>query len=359
LQAIGESYVAGLKAEAKILNRSGGVRGHQIKVTALDDAGDSTRAVAAAKKLIEDDHAKFIVPDILDPDVVAIMPYTTSAKVLTITGQGASDVVNGKWPYEFQYDLPYESYAPAAAIALKRAGVARGKIAVIDSTAGSYKYIFRAYDKLSSYGYSVVDHETFSDDATDVTPQLAKIKNSGADALITATPGASLGTLYRGVKALDMNLPIIGNVQTTTSLDLNSLIPKDYQKEFSATTFAVLARTGASLSHGLQKWATALKSYGKVDSLLAPSAAADQLKLAVWAYKRVGFNADGAAAAKQLEQLQHRSLPRDFLRTVGNPRWTSSDHSDKLADYTHAAGIIHVGPNILGTYPGKKIVLSK
>lgn len=359
LGGIGQVYVDGLKAEADLLNSAGGVQGHPIKVIALDDAGDPTRAIAAAKQLIEQDHVKFMVPDILDPDVTAIMPFTTAAKVLTITGQGATDVTSPKWPYEFQYDLPYSGYAAAAVAAFKARGITVTKVGVVDTTTGSPSSVFSAYAKLSQFGIKVVDTEAFDATSTNITPQLAKIQAAGAQAILTATGGTTLTTLFNGLNSLGLKIPVIGSTATTTSLDLNKLIPASQQSEFSATTFAIQARQGNAVPPRLNAWITALKKYGPITSILTPSGAADQLHLAVWAYNAVGFSATGAAAAKQLEKTSTTTFPANFFLTVGNPRWSASDHSDGPADSSKAWGLVKVGPLIDGTYPGSPLTLAQ
>jgi ABC-type branched-subunit amino acid transport system substrate-binding protein len=302
---------------------------------------------------------KFMVAGLLPQEITAVLAYTTAAKVLTIVGQGSTTVVGPKYPYEFQYDLPYTTYAAAAAAAFKLRHLSVTKVGVIDASTASPTAVFAAYNRLSNFGIQVVDTETFATTATTLTPQLSKMQAAGAQVIITAAPGATLGTLFKGISALHITLPVLGSVATTTSTPLTTLIPSAYQAQFFATTYSVLAHPTGGLSPAMTKWVTEVQKYGPVTSLLVACNAADQLKLAVWAYNKAGFKATGAKAAKELEKTSKVTFPKGYFFNVSNPKWTASNHSDTTADTSKSWGMITVGPNVDGTYPGVPLTLAK
>jgi hypothetical protein len=120
----------------------------------------------------------------------------------------------------------------------------------------------------------------------------------------------------------------------------------------------MLQRTGTTLSPQMTKWVQTLAPYGAITSLLVPCNAADQLKLAVYAYNKAGFAATGAKAAKVLDGISKVTLPAGYLFAETNPGWTATTHADTTADTTTSWSLVTVGKLVDGTYPGKHLTLA-
>jgi branched-chain amino acid transport system substrate-binding protein len=76
----------GLTVWERWVNAHGGIAGHPVKITFIDDAGDPTKALTGVQELILQDH----VVALLDPDSIATswQTFATSHSVPTITANG-------------------------------------------------------------------------------------------------------------------------------------------------------------------------------------------------------------------------------------------------------------------------------
>jgi ABC-type branched-subunit amino acid transport system substrate-binding protein len=81
LAAGGKQLKAGAEAYFDYINDQGGVNGHRIKYTALNDNYDPQAAVAAARQLVEKDKAVGIVSTLGTSTGLAVMPYLTAKKI--------------------------------------------------------------------------------------------------------------------------------------------------------------------------------------------------------------------------------------------------------------------------------------
>jgi ABC-type branched-subunit amino acid transport system substrate-binding protein len=79
--ALGLGMKAGLLAAFSEANRKGGVHGRQIKLISVDDGYEPSKAIAATRKLIEDDKVFALIGPVGTPTAVAAQPIAAAAKV--------------------------------------------------------------------------------------------------------------------------------------------------------------------------------------------------------------------------------------------------------------------------------------
>ena len=107
--ALGLGMQKGLNAAFDEINAKGGVHGRKIKLTSVNDGYEPDRAIAATKKLIEDDKVFALVGPVGTPTSAAAQPIATASKVPFIgafTGAGflrnvkLDNVVNVRASYD-------------------------------------------------------------------------------------------------------------------------------------------------------------------------------------------------------------------------------------------------------------------
>jgi len=81
LAAGGKQLNAGADAYFKYINDQGGVNGHKIKYSALNDDYNPQKAVADVRQLVEQDHAVGIVSTLGTSTGLAVLPYLESKKI--------------------------------------------------------------------------------------------------------------------------------------------------------------------------------------------------------------------------------------------------------------------------------------
>lgn len=355
---IGTGGLPGIQAAVATINAGGGINGHKVVLHTLDSGGDPTRARDAALQLIQRDHVKFMIPDFLAPDTVAIMPVTTAHKVITISPTGAANVVNAKqWPYEYQLSLPYSSYTEPISTVIKQLGKHKIGLITDNTSAGQQVDNVLNGNTVASYGLQFVGWKTFAPTAVDVTTQLQQLRNAGADVVVTAASGTELTTVMNSLNNLSWNVPVVGTTGASSTGNLNREIPAAVSANFSAATFRILARSGSTVEPRYQPWVTTLQKYGPIVNLLFPSSFSDVVKMGTYGFLQ-SKSLDPTKANAVLDNLNNSSLPANYTLVYGNPRWSKTDHSADGLDWKDMYAVIHVGPLVDGTYPGTVLPLT-
>ena len=79
--ALGLGMQKGLNAAFDEINAKGGVHGRKIKLISVNDGYEPDRAIAATKKLIEEDKVFALIGPVGTPTSAAAQPIATAAKV--------------------------------------------------------------------------------------------------------------------------------------------------------------------------------------------------------------------------------------------------------------------------------------
>ncbi len=207
---LGEPEKNAIEMEVKRINEAGGINGRPIEVIIEDDGTDNTKAVSAATKLIDQDKVVAIIGATGTGQSMAIrneidragIPQVSMAGGNAITGQFDKLVFQTPWsnaivvPYTLEY--------------LKKQGIT--KIGLISDSGGFGKDGQAIIVKEApSYGITVVADETFNPGDADMTAQLTKIKNSGAEAVVMWTAGKEAAIVAKNAKDLGLTIPLYGS----------------------------------------------------------------------------------------------------------------------------------------------------
>jgi branched-chain amino acid transport system substrate-binding protein len=189
--AVGQGVRNGAEAYFNQVNASGGVNGHKINFTALDDALDPNRGVANMIQLVTQDHDIAVIGfhDSVVADAVA--PYAAQYKVPLLVATVDSSLVSPVLPYVYAITCQTADYAAAEVSEAKNlmashSGTIKvGIITTSDSTAlQEWSNDVNAMSK--SLGWDVVASEISPQDAINAAPALAKIIAAKPDVLIMA-----------------------------------------------------------------------------------------------------------------------------------------------------------------------------
>lgn len=353
---IGEAAQDGMQVAVDDINKNGhGILGRQVKLLVRDDAGDTAKAIAAAKELVDQDHVDFLFPGAFASDALAILPYTTPKKIVTVTTTGSADTGNvEKFPYSFQLSVPFQTYPkPISAAIQKLAGASTTKVGLFVSAEASgvgQGDVLNA--ELPKLGYSIVDYEKFDPTAKDVTPQLEKEKNAGAQVVVLAAPGTTLRTVMTGVRDLAWKVPVVATNGTATG-DIQALVPPEVADQFHAVVFRQYARTDPNqVQPQYRSYVEELKAkYGALKNLGVSALHTDIVKLVKWAYEKAG-STDQTKVRQELESMSNVKLPDNYFLVVSNPRWTPTVHSTLNGDFTNFFWLVGVSPLVDGTFMG-------
>jgi branched-chain amino acid transport system substrate-binding protein len=185
------TYVAnGARIATEVVNSSGGVLGRQIQLILEDNKSNPKEAVATAEKLLSGDKVPVLLGAWGSTLTLAIMPRLMEYQVpMVVETASSGKITTSGNPWVFRISPPssveakvfgdsrLEKFSPA----LKKADML-----VVNNDWG--RGAAEEFSKmLRAKGIQIGVSETMAPDATDLSAQLAKIKQSGGDTLFVTT----------------------------------------------------------------------------------------------------------------------------------------------------------------------------
>lgn len=199
-----------LEEEVKRINAAGGINGQPIKLIVEDDATDNTKAVAAVTKLINQDKVAAIIGATGTGQTMAIRSAIDRAGLPEVSMAGGNAITGTFDPLVFQTAWSNGLVVPYELEYLKNHGIT--KIGLISDSGGFGKDGVSVITSAApGYGISVVSNQTFNVGDTDMSAQVTKIKDSGAQAMVIWTAGKEAATILQNAKQLGLTIPIYGS----------------------------------------------------------------------------------------------------------------------------------------------------
>ncbi len=207
---LGEPEKKTIEMEVKRINEAGGINGRPIEVIFEDDATDEAKAVAAASKLIEQDGVVALIGATGTGQTMAVRGDVDRAGVPQVSMAGGTVITSKFDPLVFQTPWSNTIVVPFTLDAMKTAGVT--SLALITDSGGfgkDGKAVVEA--EAPKAGIKIVANETFNPGDTDMTAQLTKAKDSGAQALVLWTAGKEAAAIVKQARELGITVPIYGS----------------------------------------------------------------------------------------------------------------------------------------------------
>jgi branched-chain amino acid transport system substrate-binding protein len=193
----------------KEINAGGGINGNMIKLYIEDTQGNNTRAVNAAKKLIKKNRVCAIIGPSRSGTSMAVVPIATKAQIPLISCAAAEPIIQPaaerKWIFKTAQndsDAVKKIYDHMGTKGIKKIGIITGTTGFGDAGRKQLKKI------AEDYGIEIAADETYSPADTDMTAQLVKIKNSGADAVINWSIVPAQSIVPQNMRQLKMSIPL-------------------------------------------------------------------------------------------------------------------------------------------------------
>jgi branched-chain amino acid transport system substrate-binding protein len=201
-----EANTANMVAEE--INARGGIDGKKVELIIEDTQGDNTKAVNAVKKLITKDKVLAIIGPSRSGTTMAVIPLAEKYEVPLISCAAAEDIVVPVKKWVFKTPQKDSDAVKSIYTLLRRHGVE--KVGIITGLTGFGK---AGRDQLIKYapefGLEIVADETYGARDTDMTPQLKKIGDSGAKALVNWSIVPAQTMVMKNARQLGMTIPIL------------------------------------------------------------------------------------------------------------------------------------------------------
>jgi branched-chain amino acid transport system substrate-binding protein len=231
----------GAKAYFAYINAQGGVDGRKISFQTLDDGYEPPKAVANARRLVEQEKVFALFNTLGTPNNLAIWDYLNQQKVpqaYVATGASAFGADVKAHPYTIGWQPNYVTEAKIYADYLKKEKP-NAKVAALYQNDGFGKDLLGGFEKaLAGSNVKVVAKESYEVTDPTITSQMRKLAGSGADTFLNiTTPKFSALAIAAIAKSDWKPLHILNNVGASKSLVLTPVGLENAKGIISTTYF--------------------------------------------------------------------------------------------------------------------------
>ncbi len=330
---MGVSMRDGVKLAAAEINAKGGVLGRPIQLIERDDEAKNERGIQITQELINKEKVVAAMGFINSGVSLAAQRFYQEAKIPVINNVATASAITRQFvPPEHGDNYVFRTSANdtlQSAMIVEEAIVRRKftKVAILaDST--NYGQLGREdlEKALEKKGIKPVAEEKFNIKDVDMTPQLLKAKQAGAQVILTYGIGPELAQIANGMEKLGWKVPMIGS-WTLSMANFIDNAGKNSEGALMPQTFIQEGNTPRRKS-----FIEAYQKAYKVDRIPSPVSAAqgyDSMYLLAAAIKQAGTT-DGPKVREALENLKEKL--DGVVKTYDRP-YSHDDHEAiKLGD---------------------------
>jgi len=324
--SMGVSMRDGVRLAAKEINASGGVLGKKIELVERDDEAKNERGVQIAQEFINKTKVDAAVGYINTGVALASQRFFQEAKIPVMNNVATGSLVTKQFEkepenYVFRNAAADNIQAP---MIVEEAVTRRGfkKVAILaDSTAYGDLGRKDLTAALAAKGITPVADEKFNIKDVDMTPQLLKAKEAGAEVILTYAIGPELAQIANGMAKLGWKKPMIGS----WTLSMANFIDTAGKNGNGATMPQTFIQDGSTPKRK-EFIAAYLKEFkpkkDRIDSPVSAAQGYDSIFLLAAAMKQAGTT-DGPKVREALENLNTKV---DGIVTVYDKPFSKTDH---------------------------------
>ena len=325
--SMGVSMRDGVRLAAKEINAAGGVNGNKIVLLERDDEAKNERGVQIAQELINNEKVVATLGFVNTGVALASQRFYQDAKIPVLNNVATGTMITRQFPnapenYIFRNGAADNIQAPMIA---KEAVEKRGlkKVAILaDST--NYGQLGREdlEKALKTYGVTPVATEKFNIGDVDMTSQLLKAKNAGAEVILTYAIGPELAQIANGMSKLGWKKPMIGS----WTLSMASFIDTAGKNGNGATMPETYIQTPSTTPKRKAFQEAYLKEFKPKNNNIASPVSAAQGYDSVYLLAAAIKQANSTEGPKILEALQNLKTPVDGVVMTYNKPFSAANH---------------------------------
>ena len=345
---MGVSMRDGVKLATAEINAKGGVLGRQLELIERDDEAKNERGVQIAQELINKDKVVATVGFINTGVALAAQRFYQEAKIPVINNVATGSIVTKQFtdqPDNYIFRNSANDSIQTAMLVDEVVGKKKlTKVAILaDST--NYGQLGREdlEKALDKKGIKAVAVEKYNIKDVDMTAQLLKAKQAGAQAVITYGIGPELAQIANGMEKLGWKVPMYGS-WTLSMANFIDNAGKNGENAMMPQTFIQDPNTPKRKAF-IDGY---VKSYnpagGRIPSPVSAAQGYDSIYLLAAAIKQAG-STDGPKVRAALESLGEKI---DGVVTTYNKPFTHDDHE-----------AIKMGVPVFGEVKSGHVVLAK
>ena len=324
--SMGVSMRDGVRLATEEINKAGGVLGRKIQLVERDDEAKNERGVQIAQELINKEKVTAVVGYINTGVALASQRFFQEAKIPVMNNVATGSVITTQFKdqpenYIFRNSAHDSIQAP---MIVEEAITRRGfkKVAILaDST--NYGQLGRAdlEKALEAKGVKPVAVEKFNIKDVDMTAQLLKAKEAGAEAVLTYGIGPELAQIANGMTKLGWKVPMVGSWTLSMANYIDNAGPGGEGARMPQT-FIQEPTTPKRQSFIINYLKTFNPKNARIDSPVSAAQGYDSVYLLAAAIKQAN-STEGPKIKAALEELK---APVEGVVTTYNKPFTANDH---------------------------------
>lgn len=221
----GESYLQGIKLALKDHQAAGAKV--KIDLQVYDDEANPQRAVSLAQRLLQSDNASVVIGTVSSGNVLAMAPVFQKAAVPLMAGPSIATQITTQFISEKPSQIFRCSMVEKFQIdKILDWGVTKfKKIGLIHSTTGYGNFAAKdIQDTLKAKGVMLVAVEAAAPGVNDLTPQMVKMRDAGAELVLNFHESFEL--VYRPMARLNYR-PVVAGNWGLSSMKVLEIVGKD------------------------------------------------------------------------------------------------------------------------------------
>lgn len=321
---MGVSMRDGAKLAVTEINAKGGIMGRKIEMIERDDEAKNERGVQIAQELINKEKVVATVGYINSGVALASQRFYQEAKIPVMNNVATATTITKQFadqPENYVFRNSANDTIQSAMIVEELIARRKYTKVAILADATNYGQLGREdlEKALKAKGITAVAIEKYNIKDVDMTPQLLKAKEAGAEVVITYGIGPELAQIANGMIKLGWKVPMMGS----WTLSMGNFIDnagKNADGAIMPQTFIQEANTPKRAS-----FITAYQKAYKVDRIPSPVSAAQGYD-SVYLLAAAMTQAKSTEGPKILAALEDLKAPIEGVVTTYNKPFSKADH---------------------------------
>lgn len=209
IASLGNPGLEGARLAVEQVNADGGIHGSPLELVNVNTESDETKAVTAAKRLIEQERVLAIVGAMSSGSSFSIIDTVQRVRVPVVANGASRGIVLPPDQKRWIFLVPLTDVLVQGRMLahMKRQGI--GRIALLNSDVAFGTSGREQLERLApTHGIRIVLQQTFGNADQDMTPQLTRIRASDADATVIWATGPGLAIATKNHRQLAIKTPL-------------------------------------------------------------------------------------------------------------------------------------------------------
>lgn len=326
---LGLSGRYGFEAAIEDINAKGGVLGRKLVAVIRDDAAAPPKSIQNMNELIDNEKVVAVVGPTNSGNALAWLHIPQQKKVPVISHVATATDITARYAKETQNYIFRVSMVDREQLALLSAYAVKAskdrKIGIIADTTGYGQAATKdLLEILALHGITPVGVEKFGPKDTDMTSQLAKLKASGADMILSGSLADATAQVLKSMEKMDYYPGLLSTWGSINTPLINIAGAKLAEKTiFAASTTADANPKAKALSARL------IAKYPNMPAFVSAAQGYDAVMLIAAAVAKAG-STDGEKVAAALEDL---GAVEGIIKTYSKPFSKTQHEALGVADF--------------------------